>query len=42
MYIPEFWCGVVACILGEIAATVVAAVICAALKPNKNDKENKS
>lgn len=41
MFIPEFWCGVGACILTEIALIVVAAVICA-LIPSKNDKENKS
>ena len=41
MFIPEFWCGVGACILGEIAIIFIAAVICA-LKPNKDDKENKS
>ena len=41
MYIPEFWVGVGACILGEVAVVILVAVICA-LKPNKNDKENKS
>lgn len=41
MYIPEFWCGVAACILGELAITVVIALLVAP-KPNKNDKENKS
>lgn len=41
MYIPEFWIGVGACILGEVAVVVLAAVICA-LFSNKNDKENKS
>lgn len=41
MFIPEFWCGVCACILAEIALIAVAAVVCA-LQPNNNDKENKS
>ncbi len=25
MYIPEFWCGVIATVLSEIAALIVAA-----------------
>ena len=40
MYISEFWCGVGACILAEVAFLTLAVLICA-LKPNKNDKENK-
>lgn len=39
MYIPEFWCGVGACILGEVAIILVAAIICA-LKPSSDDKED--
>lgn len=38
MYIPEFWCGVGACILAEIVLIFIAAVICAI--PNRKRKED--
>lgn len=45
MYIPEFWCGVSATLLVEIAIIFISAVICAfaSSKSNKGktDEEDK-
>lgn len=38
MYIPPFWVGVAATIVAEMAVVVIAAVICAGKKNNKEDK----
>ena len=27
MYISEFWCGFLACILGELALSIIAAIL---------------
>lgn len=37
MYIPEFWCGVVATVLVEIT-TVIVGIIVANVKENKKGK----
>lgn len=39
MFIPDFWCGVGACLLTQIAIIFVAATICA-IKNNKGKEED--
>lgn len=40
MYIPDFWCGVLACIAVEFVVIITAALLIST-KPSKNDKEDK-
>lgn len=41
MYIPEFWCGFISCLILEFSIVLIFGIIIAVKSNNKNDKEDK-